>query len=210
MRMVERARTLSPQFWDLLRLHSASGTPSARPPAVHFAGHLLSILLRIRSAVVMAFAIVASTAGEGRPSQLARCRAARMLAAISSTRFRPSSTEPRTCDGCRRPTSRQGWREVLGWSIALDSPFIRREAACGQKRGVALLNPEIGACRRCESSTNRRSSGLGNCRSGQIEQSQRGRGPKRLRGTAKRFHEQWLQIWVATRIRAIWECASPA
>jgi len=55
-------------------------------------GHLLSILLMIRSAIEIAFAMHASTAGEGRPSQSASFRAARIEAAIRITRLRPSST----------------------------------------------------------------------------------------------------------------------
>jgi hypothetical protein len=55
-------------------------------------GHLLSILAMIRSAIVIASAMADSNAGEGRPSQFVSFLAARMLAAISSTRFRPSST----------------------------------------------------------------------------------------------------------------------
>ena len=57
----------------------------------HFTGHLLSIFAMIRSAIEIALATAASNAGDGRPSQLARCRATKMLAAISRTRFRPSS-----------------------------------------------------------------------------------------------------------------------
>src|SRR6266480_4360347 len=55
-------------------------------------GHLLSILDMIRSAKASASAMADSNAGEGRPSQFARRRAAKMLAAISRTRLRPSST----------------------------------------------------------------------------------------------------------------------
>jgi len=47
----------------------------------------------IRSAAEIAFQMVDSNAGEGRPSQCARFRAARMLAAINSTRLRPSSMQ---------------------------------------------------------------------------------------------------------------------
>jgi hypothetical protein len=76
-------------------------------------GHLLSILAMIRSAIAMASAMADSSAGEGRPSQFASFRAARMLAAMSSTRLRPSST---------------------GDSLAY-SPFVRlREAALGSQR----------------------------------------------------------------------------
>jgi hypothetical protein len=46
----------------------------------------------IRSAIVIASAMADSNAGDGRPSQFASLRAARMLAAISKTRLRPSST----------------------------------------------------------------------------------------------------------------------
>ncbi len=56
-------------------------------------GHRASILLRTRSAIVIASEIAASNDGEGRPSQFASLRAARILAAISRTRFRPSSTK---------------------------------------------------------------------------------------------------------------------
>jgi hypothetical protein len=61
----------------------------------HFAtdGHLLSILAMIRSAIAMASAMADSSAGEGRPSQFASFLAARMLAAMSTTRLRPSSKE---------------------------------------------------------------------------------------------------------------------
>jgi hypothetical protein len=52
----------------------------------------LSILAMIRSAIVIASAMADSNAGEGRLSPCASFRAARMLAAISSTRFLPSST----------------------------------------------------------------------------------------------------------------------
>jgi hypothetical protein len=55
-------------------------------------GHLLSILAMIRSAIMIASAMADSNAGEGRPSQCASFLAARMLAAISRTRLRPSST----------------------------------------------------------------------------------------------------------------------
>ncbi|PYX58213.1 MAG: hypothetical protein DMG76_09795 [Acidobacteria bacterium] len=54
-------------------------------------GHLLSFLAMIRSAIVIPSAMADSSAGEGRPSQFANFRTARMFAAISSTRFRPSS-----------------------------------------------------------------------------------------------------------------------
>jgi len=54
-------------------------------------GHLLSILAMMRSAIEIASAMVDSKKGEGRPSQLASCRTAMMLAAISNTRLRPSS-----------------------------------------------------------------------------------------------------------------------
>ena len=47
----------------------------------------------MRSAIVIASAMVDSKNGEGRPSQFASFRAARMLAAIRRTRFRPSSTK---------------------------------------------------------------------------------------------------------------------
>ena len=56
-------------------------------------GHLLSILAMIRSAIAMASAMADSNAGEGRPSQFASFLTARMLAAMSNTRLRPSSTE---------------------------------------------------------------------------------------------------------------------
>lgn len=56
-------------------------------------GHLLSILAMIRSAIAMASAMADSSTGEGRPSQFESFLAARMLAAMSSTRLRPSSTE---------------------------------------------------------------------------------------------------------------------
>jgi hypothetical protein len=56
-------------------------------------GHLLSILAMIRSAIVIASAIADSNIGEGRPSQFDNFRTARMLAAMSSTRFRGSSTK---------------------------------------------------------------------------------------------------------------------
>jgi len=72
---------------------------------VHFAGDLsregpsvayrASILNMIRSASIMAWAIALSLAGEGRPSQLVRCLAARILAAIKRTRLRPSSMQRR-------------------------------------------------------------------------------------------------------------------
>jgi hypothetical protein len=54
-------------------------------------GHLPSILAMIRSAIEMASAMADSSAGEDRPSQFTSLRAARILAAISSTRFLPSS-----------------------------------------------------------------------------------------------------------------------
>jgi hypothetical protein len=54
-------------------------------------GQRLSILAKIRSAVVIASAMAISLAGDGLPSHCASFRAARMLAAISRTRFRPSS-----------------------------------------------------------------------------------------------------------------------
>jgi len=60
---------------------------------VLWVGHLLSILAMIRSAIEIASAKVDSKKGDGRPSQFASLRAARMEAAISKTRFRPSSTE---------------------------------------------------------------------------------------------------------------------
>ncbi len=56
------------------------------------AGHRSSIRRKMRSATLIAFAIVASKAGDGLPSQCARLRAARIAAAISRTRLRPSST----------------------------------------------------------------------------------------------------------------------
>jgi hypothetical protein len=63
-------------------------------------GHLLSILAIIRSASTIASAMADSSAGEGRPSQFTSFRAARMLAAMSRTRLRPSSigvgTRPRS------------------------------------------------------------------------------------------------------------------
>ena len=55
-------------------------------------GQRASILLMMRSAALMALAMADSKTGEGRPSQWARLRAARMEAAISNTRLRPSST----------------------------------------------------------------------------------------------------------------------
>jgi hypothetical protein len=56
-------------------------------------GQRLSILAKIRSAVVIASAMVISLAGDGLPSHCASFRAARMLAAISRTRLRPSSIQ---------------------------------------------------------------------------------------------------------------------
>ena len=47
----------------------------------------------MRSAMVIAFAMADSDAGDGLPSQSESFRAARMLAAISRTRLRPSSIE---------------------------------------------------------------------------------------------------------------------
>jgi hypothetical protein len=55
-------------------------------------GHQLSIRAMIRSAIAIASAMADSSAGEGRPSQLTSFLAAKMLAAISNTRLRPSST----------------------------------------------------------------------------------------------------------------------
>jgi hypothetical protein len=55
------------------------------------AGQRLSIRAIIRSAVVIASEIAVSLAGDGLPSHCASFRAARMLAAISRTRLRPSS-----------------------------------------------------------------------------------------------------------------------
>ena len=72
-----------------LRLESSASTVAT---IYGFAGHLLSILPMIRSAIVIASAMADSNAGEGRPSQFASFLAARMLAAMSSTRLRPSST----------------------------------------------------------------------------------------------------------------------
>jgi hypothetical protein len=64
-----------PQFYPALRV-----------------GQLLSIRAMIRSAIEIASAMVDSKNGEGRPSQFASFRAARIAAAISKTRLRPSST----------------------------------------------------------------------------------------------------------------------
>jgi hypothetical protein len=58
-------------------------------------GHLLSIRAMIRSAIAIASAMADSSAGEGRPSQLTSFLAAKMLAAISRTRLRPSSIRAR-------------------------------------------------------------------------------------------------------------------
>ena len=59
--------------------------------ALAFVGQRASISLKILSASEIASAIVDSKTGEGLPSQCATFRAAKMDAAISSTRFRPSS-----------------------------------------------------------------------------------------------------------------------
>jgi hypothetical protein len=56
-------------------------------------GQRASSLLMMRSAAVMALAMADSDAGDGLPSQSLSFRAARMEAAISRTRLRPSSTE---------------------------------------------------------------------------------------------------------------------
>jgi len=54
--------------------------------------HLLSILAMMRSAIEIVSAMLDSKNGEGCPSQFASFRAAKIEAAISNTRFRPSST----------------------------------------------------------------------------------------------------------------------
>jgi len=71
---------------------AALGSKRSSCPRQFRDGHLLSILAMIRSAIVIASATADSNAGDGRPSQFASLRAARMLAAIRSTRLRPSST----------------------------------------------------------------------------------------------------------------------
>lgn len=90
----------------------------------------------IRSAIAIASAMADSNAGEGRPSQFASFLAARMLAAMSSTRLRPSSTEDslayssfvrlqeaalglrggRLAIGGRSPRLEPDERHVSGWS----------------------------------------------------------------------------------------------
>jgi hypothetical protein len=76
-------------------------------------GHLASILLRMRSASVIAFATAASNAGDDLPSQSASFRAAMMLAAINRTRFRPSSTV-RLASMRGSPLARHEPRPILG------------------------------------------------------------------------------------------------
>jgi hypothetical protein len=51
-----------------------------------FVGHLLSILLMIRPATEIAFAMQAPTAGDGRPFQSASFLVARILAAANASR----------------------------------------------------------------------------------------------------------------------------
>ena len=69
--------------------------PSALPEVrfrAHFVDHLSSIFRRMRSAAAIAFAMVHSDAGVGVPFQsMGSFLAAKMLAAISRTRLRPSS-----------------------------------------------------------------------------------------------------------------------
>jgi hypothetical protein len=85
-------------------------------------GHLLSILAMIRSAIEMASAMADSSAGEGLPSQFTSLRAARILAAISKTRFRPSSIGGHQTVMRVEPHAKL--REVTNMNLAY-SPFIR-------------------------------------------------------------------------------------
>lgn len=80
-----------------LEVLSYMGLPLAKFARTHqfypvlLVGHRLSIFAMIRSAVAIASAMADSSAGEGRPSQFTSLRAAKIDAAISNTRLRPSS-----------------------------------------------------------------------------------------------------------------------
>jgi hypothetical protein len=77
-----------------LKMEHSHLAPRSCDIATSVVGQRLSILLRILSANEIESAMVLSSTGEGRPSQWANLRAARIAAAMRSTRLRPSSTCP--------------------------------------------------------------------------------------------------------------------